>query len=284
MERAAAQATAALTAGALIAFASNSLLCRLALQRGLADPVSFVSLRLASGALALGLLLLFTRKGEQVAGSFTAAAALFAYAAPFTYAYTRLTAGTGALLLFGSVQATMLGRDLLRGARPSASELVGLFMAVGGLVGLVAPGLTAPDPLGALLSVVAGMAWGGYSLLGRGVTRPLAATAGNFLRSLVFLPLLWLIARPNVQLGTQGAALAIASGALASGVGYAVWYAALRGLSATQAAILQLLVPVLAALAGVVLLGESVSLRLVLSAAIILAGVALAVLGPHRRG
>jgi drug/metabolite transporter (DMT)-like permease len=277
-----ARATTALTAGALIAFASNSLLCRLALHRGLADPVSFVSVRLASGALALGLLLLWTRRGEKPGGSFAAATALFAYAAPFTYAYTRLPAGTGALLLFGSVQATMLGRDLLRGSRPSASELAGLTMAIGGLVGLVAPGITAPDPPGALLMVVAGIAWGVYSLLGRGVTRPLAATAGNFMRSLVFVPLL-LVAQPSWQLGTDGAALAVASGALASGVGYAVWYAALRGLSATQAAILQLLVPVLAALAGVLILGESVSLRLVLSAAIILAGVALAILSPRRR-
>jgi drug/metabolite transporter (DMT)-like permease len=276
-------ATAALTAAALVAFASNSILCRLALHRELADPVSFASLRLCSGAVALGLLMLFTLRGERMGGSFLAAAALFAYAAPFTYAYTRLTAGTGALLLFGSVQATMLGRDLVRGARPSTSELVGLAMAVGGLIGLVAPGLSSPDPLGALLSIVAGIAWGVYSLLGRGVTRPLAATTGNFVRSLVFVPVLWLVARPDVRLGAPGAALAVASGALASGVGYAVWYAALRGLSATQAAILQLLVPVLAAVAGVVILGEDVSVRLVLSAVVILAGVALAIAGPRRR-
>jgi drug/metabolite transporter (DMT)-like permease len=274
--------TAALTATALVAFASNSVLCRLALRRGLADAATFTGVRLASGALVLSLILAATRVGKRPAGNWRSATALFAYAAPFSFAYLRLAAGTGALILFGAVQATMIGRDLLRGARPGPYESAGLALAVGGLIALTAPGLAAPDPLGALLMVVAGMAWGAYSLMGRGVSDPLAATTGNFLRSVVFAVPLVLCAFPTWNLGSSGVALAAASGALASGVGYAVWYAALRGLTATRAAIVQLLVPVLAAGAGVVVLGESVSLRLVLSAAVIFVGVGLAMLGPKR--
>jgi drug/metabolite transporter (DMT)-like permease len=272
------QTTAALTAASLAAFASNSVLCRIALRHGLADAATFTGVRLASGALALGLILTASGGGKRPAGNWKSATALFAYAAPFSFAYLRLAAGTGALILFGVVQATMIGRDLVAGARPRSYEWVGLVLAVAGLVALTAPGLSAPDPLGALLMGLAGMAWGAYSLLGRGVKDPLAATTGNFLRSVVLAVFLVLVARPTWHLEPHGAALAATSGALSSGVGYAVWYAALRGLTATRAAIVQLLVPVLAAVAGVVLLGESVSLRLVIAAAAIFAGVGLAIL------
>jgi drug/metabolite transporter (DMT)-like permease len=272
--------TAALTAGALVAFAANSVLCRVALRRGLADAATFTCVRLVSGAMALGLILALASRGaKRPAGSWRSATALFAYAAPFSFAYLRLTTGTGALILFGTVQATMIGRDLLRGSRPGRSEWIGFAFAVAGLVALTAPGLAAPDMLGASLMAVAGVAWGAYSLMGRGAGDPLAATTGNFLRSVAFAVPLAAFTSRSWNLQMHGALLAMASGALASGVGYATWYAALRGLTATRAAILQLLVPVLAAAAGVVVLGESVSLRLVLSAASIFAGVALAVLG-----
>jgi drug/metabolite transporter (DMT)-like permease len=256
-------------------------LCRLALRSGLADAATFTSIRLASGALMLSLILATARTGRRrPGGSFRSALALFAYAAPFSFAYVRLTTGTGALILFGAVQATMIGRDLIRGARPGAFESLGLALAVAGLIALTAPGLSAPDPLGALLMAIAGMAWGAYSLMGRGVADPLAAAAGNFLRSMALVVPFSLLTMGRWHVEPRGVLLACASGMLASGMGYAVWYAALRGLPATRAAIVQLLVPALAALAGVVFLGETVSLRLVISGAVIFAGVGLAVLGP----
>jgi drug/metabolite transporter (DMT)-like permease len=273
--------TASLTAIAMVAFASNSVLCRLALRDGLADAAPFTAIRVVSGAIALSAILLMTRGSLRPAGNWKSALALFAYAAPFSFAYLRLTTGTGALILFGAVQATMIGRDLVRGARPGAFESAGLLLAIGGLVALTAPGLTAPDPLGALLMAIAGVAWGAYSLMGRGAGDPLAAVTGNFARSTVFAVPLVLFALQGRHIEPRGALLACASGMLASGVGYVVWYAALRGLPATRAAIVQLLVPVLAALAGVIFLGESLSLRLMLSGAVIFLGVGLALLGPR---
>jgi drug/metabolite transporter (DMT)-like permease len=275
--------TAALTAAALAAFASNSVLCRVALRRGLADAATFTGARLASGAIALVLILALSAGGpRRPAGSWRSATALFVYAAPFSFAYLRLTTATGALILFGTVQATMIGRDFLRGSRPGRYEIVGLAVAIAGLVALTAPGLAAPDPLGAALMGMAGVAWGTYSLLGRGVGDPLAATTGNFLRSLAFAAPLVLAAFGTWNLTLPGVALAVASGALASGVGYATWYAALRGLTATRAAIVQLVVPALAAGAGVIVLGETVSLRLLFAGTTILFGVGLAILGPKR--
>jgi drug/metabolite transporter (DMT)-like permease len=272
--------TGPLTAIAMVAFASNSVLCRLALRDGLADAATFTAIRLTSGAFALSAILLTTRASLRPLGSWKSACALFVYAAPFSFAYLRLTTGTGALILFGAVQATMIGRDLVRGARLGAFESAGLVLAIGGLVALTAPGLSAPDPLGALLMAIAGMAWGAYSLMGRGAKDPLATATGNFTRSTVFVLPLVLGTLGSRHIEPRGALLACASGMLASGVGYAVWYAALRGLPATRAAIVQLLVPVLAALAGVIFLGESLSLRLVLSGAVIFLGVGLAILGP----
>lgn len=271
---------ALLTVLALVGFAANSLLCRAALAGGgrLIDAASFTGVRLLSGALVLGLLLR-ARGGRYQGGSWGSALALFAYAAGFSLAYVRIPAGVGALLLFGCVQATMLGTGLVRGERPRALEWVGLLLALSGLVGLTAPGATAPDFVGAALMAGAGVAWGIYSLRGRGSTNPLAATARNFLLT---VPMALVLSA--VSVGVQGAphatvrgvVLAVTSGALASGVGYSLWYAALPHLTATRAAIVQLSVPVLAATGGVVLLGEQVTARVVGAGSALLCGVLLA--------
>jgi drug/metabolite transporter (DMT)-like permease len=258
----------------------------MALQPGLADAASFTTLRLVSGALALFVLhrALSDRQAPSGSGgSWLSGAALFAYAAAFSFAYVRIGAGVGALLLFGAVQATMLAWALRSGERPLPLEWVGLLAALGGLVALVRPGFTAPDPLGAVSMIAAGVAWGAYSLRGRATSRPLAATASNFARSVPLALGLSLVAPGPARLTGGGALLAVASGALASGVGYSLWYGALRGLTATRAAVVQLAVPVLAAAAGVLLLGEEVTARLVFAGAAILGGVALAVSGRARR-
>lgn len=271
------------TAAALVAFTANSLLCRAALGAGAIDAASFTAVRLCSGAVTLAALVaLRTRRRSPSAGTWTLALALFAYAAPFSFAYLRLPTGLGALVLFGAVQTTMIGADLGRGRRPSRRETLGLVLALVGLAALTLPGASAPDPLGLGLMVLAGAAWGWYSLRGRGTPDPLATTAGNFARSLPFALLLapFVVATPLHATG-KGIALAVSSGALASGVGYALWYAALPALGATRAAIVQLLVPVLAATAGVLVLGETVSPRLVACGLTILGGVALAL---TRRG
>jgi drug/metabolite transporter (DMT)-like permease len=278
---------AVLTAAAMVGFAANSLLCRAALRPRLVDAATFTSLRLVSGAIALLLLAALARPASPPtatvrAGSWLSAAALFAYAAAFSFAYLRIGAAVGALLLFGAVQATMLGGGLSRGERPRAAEWAGLAMALVGVVTLVAPGLSAPDPIGALLMIAAGVAWGVYSLRGRGPSSspPLVATAANFARAVPLAAALSLAALRAAHLGARGAALAVASGALASGVGYSLWYAALPSMSATRAAIVQLSVPLLAAAGAVALLGEPLTLRVVLSGAAILGGVALAVRRP----
>lgn len=270
--------TVLLTASALAAFAANSILCRLALGPHLADAAGFTAVRLVSGTLALSLIL-FLAGGRRpiLRRDWLSPLALFAYAAPFSFAYLRLPAGTGALLLFGSVQVTMIAWGMRRGERPHPAEWVGLALAVGGLIALNAPGATAPDPWGALLMIAAGAAWGAYSLLGRGGTDPLAVTAGNFARTVPLVLVLALVSLPHLHATRDGLLLAAASGALASGVGYAVWYAALRGLRATRAAVVQLLVPVLAAMGGVLILDEAITVRLVAAGAVVLGGIALAV-------
>jgi drug/metabolite transporter (DMT)-like permease len=268
------------TATALVAFAANSWLCRAALRGGSIDPVAFTTLRVASGALLLWPLARWLEPGGG--GSWRSGAALFAYAIAFSLAYVVLDTGTGALILFGAVQVTMIGAGMLHGERPAIRQWVGLAAALGGLVWLVSPGLSAPHPAGALSMAAAGAAWGAYSLRGRGQSRPIAETAGNFLRA---TPLA-LAASAVASLGSgswrpgaTGVLLAIASGTLTSGLGYAVWYAAVRGLSSTTAAIVQLAVPLLAAVGGVALLGERASLRLALASVPILGGVALALRG-----
>jgi drug/metabolite transporter (DMT)-like permease len=282
--------TLGLTAAAMTCFAANSLLCRAALGRGLADAASFTSIRLLSGAIALGLLVRVSGRPTSGTGDVRAAASLLVYALAFSLAYTRIPAALGALLLFGAVQVTMVGRGIAAGERPGALEWVGLVLSLGGLVALTLPRLGRGDPVGSLLMIGAGIAWGVYSLLGRSSrSDPLAATATHFayaaplalVASLVSAGLVSAglgaphLSAPN--LSALGLCLAVASGAFASGGGYAIWYAALRGLSTTRAALVQLSVPPLAALGAVFLLGEDVTLRLVLSAAAILGGIALAV-------
>ena len=275
---------AGLTALALLAFAGNSLLCRAALRDTAIDPASFTLLRVVSGALVLGLLVGLRAPRALPAGSWTSATALFAYAIAFSYAYVGLSAGTGALILFGAVQASMLGWALLRGERFSALQMLGFAVAIAGLIGLLLPGLSAP-PLGAaLLMLLAGVAWGVYSLRGRGAGDPTAVTAGNFLRAVPMagaaLAVALLLVPDAVRVDASGSLYAIASGALTSGLGYAIWYRALPQLRASTAATVQLSVPVITAVVGVVLLSEPVSLRLVLASVAVLGGVALVVLWP----
>jgi drug/metabolite transporter (DMT)-like permease len=278
--------TALLTAAALVAFAGNSLLCRLALAAGRIDAASFTGIRLASGALILAAVAAAAPREARAgrAGSWGSAAALFIYAAPFSYAYLSLGAGPGALILFGMVQATMLGREIVAGNHPPPRVWIGLVVAVGGLVVLTRPGRAAPDPIAAVTMGVAGIAWAVYTLRGRGAkSDPRVSTAGNFVRSVPFAVVLVGIATAvhGLHVTPIGALLAVASGALASGLGYTIWYAALRGLSATRAAVLQLLVPVLAAAGGVALLDEPTTARLLIGGAAILGGVALAALAPR---
>jgi drug/metabolite transporter (DMT)-like permease len=265
-----------LTVLALVAFAGNSLLCRAALAHGGIDAASFTLVRLFSGAVALAMLVRL-RTHVSGHGDWRSALALFAYAAGFSYAYLKLTAATGALLLFGAVQATMIARGLWLGERLRPLQLIGLLLACGGLVGLVLPGLSAPPLSGALLMLAAGIAWGVYSLRGRGAGDPLRVTAGNFLRAVPMAVLLALLLVDRTSMTTAGIGYAVLSGALASGVGYAIWYAALPFLRATTAATVQLGVPVIAALGGVVLLDEPLTLRLLLASAAILGGIALVV-------
>ena len=277
--------TLGLTAAAMTCFAANSLLCRAALGRGLADAPSFTSVRLVSGAVALGLLVRVSGRTTSGTRDLRAAVSLFAYALAFSLAYTRIPAALGALLLFGAVQVTMVGRGVIAGERPGAAEWAGIVLSLGGLVALTLPGLRQGDLAGSLLMIGAGIAWGVYSLLGRSSrSDPLAATAAHFAYAAPLALVASLLAAglgaPHLSaphLSAAGLGLAVASGALASGEGYAIWYAALRGLSTTRAALVQLSVPPLAALGGVLFLAEDVTLRLVLSAAAILGGIALAV-------
>ena len=275
--------TLLLTALAMLAFAGNSLLCRLALRETAIDAASFTSLRLLAGALTLWLLLRLRRGDGALRGNGFAAAALFAYAAAFSFAYLSLDAGVGALLLFGAVQVSMILWGLYRGERFKPMASAGLVLALGGLLALLLPGATAPPLGGALLMLLAGVAWGVYSLLGRGVADPLAATAGNFLRAVPLALLLSALLLGRAAWDGSGLVYALLSGALTSGIGYAIWYTALRGLKAFQAATVQLSVPILAALAGSLLLAEALSLRLLLSALAVLGGIAL-VLGAKQRG
>jgi drug/metabolite transporter (DMT)-like permease len=275
---------AVLTALALLAFAGNSLLARVALRDTPIDAASFTAIRIASGALALWLIVrLRAGAAGTRAGSWASAAALFAYAAAFSFAYLSLTAATGALLLFGAVQVTMIGAALARGERLRPVQIAGVLVAFGGLVALLLPGLTAPPLLGAVLMIAAGIAWGVYSLRGRAAGDPTQVTAGNFLRATPMALALALAALPWASIDARGALLALASGALTSGVGYAIWYAALPALSATRAATLQLSVPVITALGAVLLLSEPLTLRLMLCGLAVLGGIALVVLRPAGR-
>ena len=268
--------TIALTAVAMLAFAANSLLCRLALQRQGIDPASFGSIRLVSGAITLLLVVqLRSRPPSAAQADWLAAAMLFAYVAFFSFAYLSLSAGTGALILFGAVQLTMLGAGLGSGERFGPIAWLGFLLAAGGLVYLVLPGVAAPPLLGAVMMAVAGVAWGVYSLRGRGVADPLAATSRNFLRAVPLALALSVIFVARAHADATGIALAVASGALTSGLGYVVWYAALARLSAMQAATVQLSAPLLAAFGGALLLSEAITPRLAAASVAILGGIAI---------
>jgi drug/metabolite transporter (DMT)-like permease len=280
--------TGALTVLALVAFASNSLLCRLALGDSSVDAATFTTIRLASGAALLALLWAVRHRGpgSPHAGGWPAALALAVYAVGFSYGYVSLEAGMGGLLMFGAVQATIIGGALWRGARAGIAEWLGLALALVGLIYLVAPGLTAPPLVGAALMLGAGVCWGAYTLVGRSTLDPLASTTANFLRATplaVAVSLAAFLAGEEVVITAGGAGLAIASGALSSALGYAIWYAALPGLGSIRAASVQLLVPVLTAIGGVVLLDEAVTVRLAVGTVLILGGVGLAVGAPARR-
>ncbi|WIM06234.1 MAG: DMT family transporter [Candidatus Nitricoxidivorans perseverans] len=274
-----------LVALAMTAFAANSLLCRLALRGTGIDAASFTGVRIASGAITLLLIVWWQQRNapRPPAGSWRSALALFAYAAGFSYAYLQLSAAVGALLLFGAVQLTMIGYGIWSGERLRIAQILGLLLAIAGLIGLLLPGLTAPPPFSAALMIVAGAAWGVYSLRGRGTTSAIEATAGNFLRAVPLALALVIIAPIPLAADWPGITSAIASGALASGVGYAIWYTALPGLTATHAATVQLSVPVLTALGGVLFLGETITPRLTLGSLAILGGIAL-VIGTRRKG
>jgi drug/metabolite transporter (DMT)-like permease len=276
--------TILLTAVAMLAFAANSLLCRLALQQGGIDPAGFTGIRLISGAVMLAVILrLRTRQSSPAHADWIAAGMLFAYAALFSFAYVSLPAGTGALILFGAVQLTMFSAGLRSGESFGPIAWLGLALAVAGLVYLVMPGIAAPPPLGAALMAFAGVAWGVYSLRGRGVADPVAATAGNFARSLPFALVLSLPFIADMHADATGAALAVASGALTSGIGYVIWYAALRTLPATRAATVQLSVPLIAAFGGVAFLSEAITLRLIMASVAIVGGIALVLASRSRR-
>lgn len=266
-----------LVALAMLAFAGNSLLCRLALRDTAIDAASFTTLRLLSGALALWLIVRL-RGRAAAGGDWRSAFALFVYAAGFSFAYLALDAGTGALLLFGAVQTTMIGHGLARGERLRGPQWLGFALAMGGLVGLFLPGVSTPPPAGAALMLCAGAAWGVYSLRGRGAGDPTAVTAGNFLRAVPFALALSALCVARVSLDAVGLAYALASGVLTSGIGYAIWYAALPSLRAASAATIQLSVPALAAFGGALLLGETPGLRLLLASGAILGGIALVIL------
>ena len=268
----------ALTALAMLAFAGNSLLCRLALTQGGIDPASFTTIRLTSGAIVLWLLAR-SRRGASGHGNWLSALALFIYAAGFSYAYVNLSAASGALLLFGAVQATMFGYGLARGERLARWQCFGLLLAIAGLIILLLPGLTAPPLMASLWMLAAGVAWGSYSLRGRSGGDAVRVTAGNFLRALPIALALSLLTVKDASVDALGIAYAAASGALASGWGYAIWYSVLPDMRASVAASVQLSVPVIAAFGGILFLDEPMSARLALAAAAILGGVALVIRG-----
>ena len=267
------------TGFALIAFAFNSILCRMALGSGEADAASFTGVRLASGAMMLALIAASSGKTKKAikSGHWASAFFLFLYAIAFSFAYLGLTAGTGALILFGSVQMTIVGVALAKGDRPRAFEWVGLVAAFGGLVYLVFPGLSSPPLMASILMSSAGIAWGFYTIRGKGSNDPLADTAGNFLRSVPMIVVVAMVILPQLEITLRGFILAVLSGALASGLGYTVWYAALKHHTPTRTAVLQLSVPVLVAILGMVLLGEAATARLYIAGTLILGGIAMTV-------
>lgn len=264
----------------MLAFAGNSLICRSALRDGAIDPASFTSVRLLAGAITLLLVFTVTRRDSSFRshGSWLSAFMLFLYAVAFSYAYISLSAGAGALILFAFVQVTMIAMGLWSGDRPGASEWLGWLLAFAGVIWLVLPGVEAPPAGGALLMALSGVAWGIYSIRGRKESDALSSTTSNFLLSIVFVIAFALATVTNAEVSLRGVLLAVISGALTSGIGYVIWYAALDYLSAMQAAMVQLSVPAIAAAGGVLVLAEPVSMRLLISSALVLGGISIAVL------
>lgn len=277
-----ASTTIALTAITLIAFASNSVLCRMALASDAIDPTSFATLRIISGAATLWLVSALLRKRSRPRGSWLSGSMLALYAFAFSYAYVSLTTGTGALILMGAVQATMIMGGIRSGERLIPWQWMGLLLALGGVVYLVSPGITGPPVLGSVLMALAGLAWGIYSLRGRGGDDPITNTTDNFIRAAPMALVIMALQLGETRWSTQGVLLALVSGSLTSGLGYVLWYAALRGLTATRAAIVQLAVPVITAMGGVAVLSESITARLVIASLAVLGGIGLAVMGRVR--
>ena len=267
-----------LTLLAMIAFASNSLLCRAALRDTGIDAATFTLVRIFSGAAVLWVIIKMRKRASKESGNWWSGLALFAYAAAFSFAYNTLSAGTGALLLFGAVQATMILWGFRKGERLDAIQIVGLLLAAAGLVVLLFPGLAAPPIGGSILMLSAGVAWGVYSLRGKTAGDPIAATSGNFLRAVPFAALVSIVMIRQARLDSLGAVYAFISGAITSGLGYVIWYAALGGLKAASAATVQLSVPVLAATGGILLLGEPITLRYVIASIAVLGGIFLVVI------
>lgn len=268
--------TIVLTALAMVAFAANSVLCRLALGGGHIDAASFATIRVIAGAIVLAAIVVIRSEGKVPRdANWRSGLALYIYMVFFAFAYLTLSAGTGALILFGAVQLTMFITALRSGEKFSPISWAGLLVAIAGLVYLVSPGVTAPDPLGAVLIAIAGIAWGAYSLLGRSVSDPTRATAWNFVLSVPLVLFTSALFFDRFEVSQAGVALAVVSGALASGVGYVIWYAALRGLAATSAATVQLSVPVIAAIGGTLFLSEAVTARLLIASIATLGGVAI---------
>ncbi len=268
-----------LTTLTLLAFAANSLLCRAALRSSLVDPASFTAIRLASGALVLGPLLLYRRAAVtdvRSGGSWASALALAAYAIFFSLAFVRIGAGVGALILFGAVQVSMIGWSMVGAEFPTLAQSLGLVVSLAGLAWLTLPHAVAPDPVGAALMGIAGIAWGIYSLRGRRVQAPIRATALNFIMAVPLAMIPLLLSMHSLRLTTAGLVLAIISGAVTSGLGYVLWYSVLPSLGGTRAAVVQLLVPVIAVMGSIVFLGEPLTAHLALSGSVILGGVMLA--------
>ncbi|MDX2367127.1 MAG: DMT family transporter [Colwellia sp.] len=279
--------TSLLTGLALIAFAANSVLCRLALGNETIDASSFTGIRLLAGAIALFIILSIkggmkgSNKGAVSKGSWTASLSLFLYAITFSYAYLSVDTGTGALILFGSVQITMIMLSLISGTRLHLIEWSGVILAFTGFIYLILPNITTPSINGFILMTVSGISWGIYTLKGRSSKNPLMDTTYNFLRTIPFVALLGVFTLQNMSYSSEGIILALISGAITSGVGYTIWYIALGGLSSTQAAVIQLSVPVIAAIGGVIFVSEVITMRLVISATIVLSGILMVVLGKY---
>ncbi len=271
-----------LTFVVMMAFALNSLLCREALTTRAMGAADFTAVRLASGALTLWLLVAITHGKKRIGGSWISAAALFGYAACFSFAYLELSAGTGALLLFGAVQVSMISWALVRGERLTVLKWAGAIAAFAGLVWFMLPSVQSPSLVGAALMVIAGICWGVYSLRGRGATNPTVDTAGNFARAVPFASVLYVLPVGSAAPPTWfGWILAIASGALASGLGYALWYSVLPRLAAGTSATVQLSVPIIAAVGGVLFLGEPITGRLMVASTLVLGGISLFI---HSKG